>query len=161
MINLQPLPICTYVIFLKIYIYNENGTLFTCLKVPKEQKFSKITRDLIFHLPCDVESRLGIGGIEETKVRRLKRHSFLLYCWKKHIKKGFVNHQKHKTNQLCFYRYIMKWITPGNLWADTKKHEDRLSLRVLFQLLLFPTMAKVELAEVQKLITLKIFNWIF
>ncbi|KAJ0515223.1 hypothetical protein HanHA300_Chr10g0378281 [Helianthus annuus] len=64
------LPICTYVIFLKIYIYNENGTpvfLFTCLKVPKEQKFSKVARDLIFHLPCDVESRLGTGGIEETK----------------------------------------------------------------------------------------------
>ncbi|MFS7906740.1 hypothetical protein Hanom_Chr07g00643431 [Helianthus anomalus] len=71
MINLQSLPIGTYVIFLKIYIYNENGTLFACLKVPKEQKFSKVARDLIFHFPCDVESRLGTGGIEETKVRRV------------------------------------------------------------------------------------------
>lgn len=40
----------------------------TCLKFPEEPKISNEARDLICHLLCDVESRLGTGGVEEIKV---------------------------------------------------------------------------------------------
>lgn len=40
----------------------------TCLKFPEEPKVSKEARDLICHLLCDVESRLGTGGVDEIKV---------------------------------------------------------------------------------------------
>ncbi|KAJ0527290.1 putative protein kinase AGC-NDR family [Helianthus annuus] len=39
----------------------------TCLKFPEEPKISNEARDLICHLLCDVESRLGTGGVEEIK----------------------------------------------------------------------------------------------
>lgn len=39
----------------------------TCLKFPEEPKVSKEARDLICHLLCDVESRLGTGGVDEIK----------------------------------------------------------------------------------------------
>ncbi|GJU51562.1 serine/threonine-protein kinase tricorner-like protein [Tanacetum coccineum] len=43
----------------------------TCLKFPEEPKVTKEARDLICHLLCDVESRLGTGGVDEIKVARL------------------------------------------------------------------------------------------
>ncbi|GJU98070.1 serine/threonine-protein kinase tricorner [Tanacetum coccineum] len=43
----------------------------TCLKFAEEPKFTKEVRDLICHLLCDVESRLGTGGVDEIKVARL------------------------------------------------------------------------------------------
>ncbi|XP_035843000.1 serine/threonine-protein kinase 38-like [Helianthus annuus] len=39
----------------------------TCLKFPEEPKISNEARDLICHLLCDVESRLGTRGVEEIK----------------------------------------------------------------------------------------------
>ncbi|KAJ9567654.1 hypothetical protein OSB04_003620 [Centaurea solstitialis] len=39
----------------------------TCLKFPEEPKITKEARDLICHLLCDVESRLGTGGVDEIK----------------------------------------------------------------------------------------------
>lgn len=39
----------------------------TCLKFPEEPKISDEARDLICHLLCDVETRLGTGGVEEIK----------------------------------------------------------------------------------------------
>ncbi|WVY91221.1 hypothetical protein V8G54_036735 [Vigna mungo] len=39
----------------------------TCLKFPEEPKISVEARDLIFRLLCDVDSRLGTGGVEEIK----------------------------------------------------------------------------------------------
>ncbi|CAN4122676.1 unnamed protein product [Withania somnifera] len=39
----------------------------TCLKFPDEPKVSDEAKDLICHLLCDVESRLGTGGVEEIK----------------------------------------------------------------------------------------------
>lgn len=40
----------------------------TCLKFPEEPKISPKARDLICHLLCDVETRLGTrGGVEEIK----------------------------------------------------------------------------------------------
>ncbi|GJX37444.1 serine/threonine-protein kinase tricorner [Tanacetum coccineum] len=39
----------------------------TCLKFPEEPKVTKEARDLICHLLCDVESRLGTGGVDEIK----------------------------------------------------------------------------------------------
>ncbi|KAK4859882.1 hypothetical protein QYF36_013495 [Acer negundo] len=39
----------------------------TCLKFPDEQKISNEAKDLICHLLCDVETRLGTGGVEELK----------------------------------------------------------------------------------------------
>ncbi|KAM3249233.1 hypothetical protein P3L10_011002 [Capsicum annuum] len=40
----------------------------TCLKFPDEPKVSDEAKDLICHLLCDVESRLGTEGVEEIKV---------------------------------------------------------------------------------------------
>ena len=40
----------------------------TCLKLPEEPKISDEAKDLICHLLCDVETRLGTGGVEEIKV---------------------------------------------------------------------------------------------
>ncbi|KAH6781218.1 Protein kinase family protein, partial [Perilla frutescens var. hirtella] len=39
----------------------------TCLKFPEEPKISDEARDLICHLLCDVEKRLGTRGVEEIK----------------------------------------------------------------------------------------------
>ncbi|KAJ4841543.1 hypothetical protein Tsubulata_001751 [Turnera subulata] len=39
----------------------------TCLKFPDEPKISNEAKDLICHLLCNVESRLGTGGVEELK----------------------------------------------------------------------------------------------
>ncbi|CAN6721573.1 unnamed protein product [Malus baccata var. baccata] len=39
----------------------------TCLKFPDEPKISEEAKDLICHLLCDVESRLGTHGAEEIK----------------------------------------------------------------------------------------------
>ncbi|XP_009776054.1 uncharacterized protein LOC107794356 isoform X1 [Nicotiana tabacum] len=39
----------------------------TCLKFPEEPKVSDEAKDLICRLLCDVESRLGTGGVEEIK----------------------------------------------------------------------------------------------
>jgi len=39
-----------------------------CLKFPDEPKISEEAKDLICHLLCDVETRLGTGGVEEIKV---------------------------------------------------------------------------------------------
>ncbi|GAB4852152.1 hypothetical protein Ancab_016342 [Ancistrocladus abbreviatus] len=39
----------------------------TCLKFPEEPKISDEARDLICHLICDVETRLGARGVEEIK----------------------------------------------------------------------------------------------
>ncbi|GKD47963.1 serine/threonine-protein kinase tricorner [Tanacetum coccineum] len=39
----------------------------TCLKFPEEPKVTKEARDLICHLLCDVESRLGTRGVDEIK----------------------------------------------------------------------------------------------
>lgn len=40
----------------------------TCLKFPEEPKVSDEARDLICHLLCNVETRLGTRGVEELKV---------------------------------------------------------------------------------------------
>lgn len=40
----------------------------TCLKFPDEPKISDEAKDLICHLLCDVEKRLGTRGVEEIKV---------------------------------------------------------------------------------------------
>lgn len=40
----------------------------TCLKFPEEPKISDEAKDLICHLLCDVETRLGTRGVEEIKV---------------------------------------------------------------------------------------------
>ncbi|KAH1065609.1 hypothetical protein J1N35_030596 [Gossypium stocksii] len=40
----------------------------TCLKFPEEPKISSEAKDLICHLLCDVETRLGTRGVEELKV---------------------------------------------------------------------------------------------
>ncbi|XP_060199438.1 uncharacterized protein LOC132627857 isoform X2 [Lycium barbarum] len=40
----------------------------TCLKFPDEPKVSDEAKDLICRLLCDVESRLGTGGVDEIKV---------------------------------------------------------------------------------------------
>ncbi|XP_051124411.1 uncharacterized protein LOC127246847 isoform X2 [Andrographis paniculata] len=39
----------------------------TCLKFPEEPKISDEARDLITHLLCDVDKRLGTRGVEEIK----------------------------------------------------------------------------------------------
>ncbi|OVA15819.1 Protein kinase domain [Macleaya cordata] len=39
----------------------------TCLKFPEEPKISANAKDLICHLLCDVETRLGTRGVEEIK----------------------------------------------------------------------------------------------
>lgn len=39
----------------------------TCLKFPEEPKVSDEAKDLICHLLCDVETRLGTRGVEEIK----------------------------------------------------------------------------------------------
>ncbi|XP_040998723.1 serine/threonine-protein kinase tricornered-like [Juglans microcarpa x Juglans regia] len=39
----------------------------TCLKFPEEPKISEEAKDLICHLLCDVETRLGTQGVEEVK----------------------------------------------------------------------------------------------
>lgn len=39
----------------------------TCLKFPEEPKISAEAKDLICHLLCDVDSRLGTRGVEEIK----------------------------------------------------------------------------------------------
>ncbi|KAG6585669.1 Serine/threonine-protein kinase tricorner, partial [Cucurbita argyrosperma subsp. sororia] len=39
----------------------------TCLKFPEEPKISEEAKDLIIHLLCDVETRLGTRGVEEIK----------------------------------------------------------------------------------------------
>lgn len=43
------------------------------MKFPEEPKISDEARDLICRLLCDVDSRLGTRGVEEIKVRLLKR----------------------------------------------------------------------------------------
>lgn len=43
----------------------------TCLKFPEEPKISNEAKDLICHLLCDVETRLGTRGVEEIKVKRV------------------------------------------------------------------------------------------
>lgn len=43
----------------------------TCLKFPEEPKISDEARDLICHLLCDVEKRLGTRGVDEIKVRKM------------------------------------------------------------------------------------------
>ncbi|KAA3488803.1 serine/threonine-protein kinase tricorner-like [Gossypium australe] len=40
----------------------------TCLKFPEEPKISAEAKDLICHLLCDVETRLGTRGVEELKM---------------------------------------------------------------------------------------------
>ncbi|KAJ6730087.1 NON-SPECIFIC SERINE/THREONINE PROTEIN KINASE [Salix viminalis] len=40
----------------------------TCLKFPEEPNISSVAKDLICHLLCDVETRLGTRGVEELKV---------------------------------------------------------------------------------------------
>ncbi|GAV90096.1 Pkinase domain-containing protein/Pkinase_C domain-containing protein [Cephalotus follicularis] len=51
----------------------------TCLKFPEEPKISDDAKDLICHLICDVETRLGTRGVEE-----LKAHSwFRCIQWEK------------------------------------------------------------------------------
>lgn len=40
----------------------------TCLKFPDEPKISDEAKDLICHLLCNVETRLGTRGVEEIKV---------------------------------------------------------------------------------------------
>ncbi|XP_052202542.1 uncharacterized protein LOC127808172 [Diospyros lotus] len=40
----------------------------TCLKFPEEPKISDEAKDLICHLLCNVETRLGTRGVEEIKV---------------------------------------------------------------------------------------------
>lgn len=40
----------------------------TCLKFPDEPKVPPIAKDLICRLLCNVEIRLGTGGVEEIKV---------------------------------------------------------------------------------------------
>lgn len=42
----------------------------TCLKFPEEPKISDEARDLICHLLCDVEKRLGTRGMDEIKVNK-------------------------------------------------------------------------------------------
>lgn len=42
----------------------------TCLKFPEEPKISDEARDLICHLLCDVEKRLGTRGVDEIKVSK-------------------------------------------------------------------------------------------
>ncbi|KAG8390015.1 hypothetical protein BUALT_Bualt01G0039300 [Buddleja alternifolia] len=39
----------------------------TCLKFPEDQKISDEAKDLICHLLCDVDKRLGTRGVEEIK----------------------------------------------------------------------------------------------
>lgn len=39
----------------------------TCLKFPEEPRISDEARDLICHLLCNVDTRLGTGGVEEIK----------------------------------------------------------------------------------------------
>ncbi|KAJ6335202.1 hypothetical protein OIU78_011939 [Salix suchowensis] len=39
----------------------------TCLKFPEEPKISSVAKDLICHLLCDFETRLGTRGVEELK----------------------------------------------------------------------------------------------
>lgn len=45
----------------------------TCLKFPEEPKISDEAKDLICHLLCDVETRLGTRGVEEIKVITFKK----------------------------------------------------------------------------------------
>ena len=45
----------------------------TCLKFPEEPKISEEAKDLITHLLCDVETRLGTRGVEEIKVSQTKK----------------------------------------------------------------------------------------
>ena len=45
------------------------------MKFPDEPKISDEAKDLICHLLCDVETRLGTGGVEEIKVITLKQNS--------------------------------------------------------------------------------------
>ncbi|GMP44242.1 hypothetical protein CsSME_00013270 [Camellia sinensis var. sinensis] len=42
-----------------------------CLKFPEEPKISDEAKDLICHLLCDVETRLGTNGVEEIKAHPL------------------------------------------------------------------------------------------
>lgn len=42
-----------------------------CLKFPEEPKISNEAKDLICHLLCDVDTRLGTKGVEEIKVPNL------------------------------------------------------------------------------------------
>ncbi|PRQ27690.1 putative protein kinase AGC-NDR family [Rosa chinensis] len=57
----------------------------TCLKFPDEPKISDEARDLICHLLCDVETRLGTHGVEEIKVTTSER-TLLSISIKNHIK---------------------------------------------------------------------------
>lgn len=49
----------------------------TCLKFPEEPKVSDEAKDLICHLLCDVESRLGTKGVDEIKVNNSIRNEFI------------------------------------------------------------------------------------
>ena len=52
------------------------------MKFPDEPKISDEAKDLICHLLCDVETRLGTGGVEEIKVITLKQNShFSFFLW--------------------------------------------------------------------------------
>lgn len=54
----------------------------TCLKFPEEPKISEEAKDLISHLLCDVEMRLGTRGVEELKVSLPKKKNLLNYLSK-------------------------------------------------------------------------------
>lgn len=48
----------------------------TCLKFPEEPRISEEAKDLISHLLCDVETRVGTRGVEEIKVSLYKENIF-------------------------------------------------------------------------------------
>ena len=53
------------------------------LKFPEDPKLSPEAKDLIYRLLCDVEHRLGTGGVSQIKVRVLdlsETISFLPTC---------------------------------------------------------------------------------
>ena len=65
------------IIFLEFFIFAKSSIFLfffqiinwkTCLKFPEEPKISSEAKDLICHLLCDVETRLGTRGVEELKV---------------------------------------------------------------------------------------------
>ena len=65
------------------------------MKFPEEPKISEEAKDLICHLLCDVETRLGTRGVEEIKVITCPRKKLLLL---KSIRLNFKNtlYQKEK-----------------------------------------------------------------
>jgi hypothetical protein len=63
------------------------------VKFPEEPKISEEAKDLICHLLCDVETRLGTRGVEEIKVITRPRKKLLLL---KSIRLNFKNTLKRK-----------------------------------------------------------------